>query len=476
VKATHWFTALCLCVAASSAYAQCSDLTRPECVRAQLEAEDAAINMLYSRMIETANLATGEQLRATQRQWLRDRNSTCNLAPGSTNSADWIAVLSREPSKALCVYGSTHARLEQLRSQSVSNVQIVADTIESREINFPISRSAGKWYAEARFLANYAPDDQQYMQGGAASVKMFWGTQHVRSEMRRVAGANGEYVLGLALDLDNGKLYSLENGSWRTGAPGSPDGIAITRGDAYTLRIASTGSSISGDLSRGFISINAGQAPFVHPMPAGYKPYFTPPAGDNAPRVDWLVPSYQKVTGLSLLEWSERYWAWLMPKTPARNPTQDTNGEFCADDQSGPVWFLAGGDAKSRIERTCRVPKGKFILLPALTQALFAQQGSDNCATWERSNTARDGADLVTNAHVSIDGVRFDALYDYRVFTPRCAPIRGSAGEIVAPPAIFYGVMVLLQPLPEGEHVISFGGDLAVMNNYRAATYRITVN
>lgn len=478
MKLRNTVAAIVVSLGAGSVHAACSDLSRPECVQGQLEDEDRAINALYTRLIEKANLSTGEELRAAQRKWLKDRNTTCALVQGSTNRSDWITALAQEPGKALCVYGSTHARLEQLRNQSVGNVQIVDDFIERHEISFPMSHNAGKWYAEVAFLSkNYAQDDKQYMQIAVTNNKMLLGMQVFRSDMAKQATANGNYVVGVALDLDNGRMYWSENGVWRA-TPGSTEGVALTRGDAYALRVVSSGPEISRELNLGLISLNSGQTSFTHPMPAGYQPYFAASPGNvGGSRLDWIVPSYKKVANLNLPEWTARYWAWLLPKSPERNPTQDTTGESCADQQSGPVWFLAGGDVKSRIERTCHVPKGKFILLPVLAQGVFPKDGTDTgCARSESNGAAKDGAAAVQNAYVTIDGTRFDALYDFHVYTERCIPIRGAAGDIVVPNGLFYGVTVMLQPLPEGAHEISFGGDLAATNTYRAVTYKITVN
>ena len=62
-------------------------------------------------------------------------------------------------------------------------------------------------------------------------------------------------------------------------------------------------------------------------------------------------------------------------------------------------------------------------------------------------------------------------------FVPRLGrmTIRTEGGEIVVQDAIFYGTYVLLQPLPAGDHTISFGGELAATNAHRAVTYQIHV-
>jgi uncharacterized protein YecT (DUF1311 family) len=475
----RWVAALAIAlVGGSSIYAQpCGDLSRRECVQGQLETEDRALNELYARLIEEWDQDAVEQLRAEQRRWISDRDRACNLAPGSTRDENWIARVAADSGQALCVYGSTHARLEHLRQLTAVNRRPPEDLIDKHEISFPVSHHSGKWYAEATFLAaNYDRDGNDFMQVAATDGSSLVGMQVPRAEMRREATANGTYVAGIALDMDNGKMYWSANGTWRNGSPGSAEGTALPRGENYTIRIISSGPNISRDLDLGFITLNTGRTPFVHAMPAGFQPFFTSPnnvAGGS--RVEWIVPPYKKVAGAGLPQWAERYWAWLLAKPAERSPTQDTTGEFCADAQAGPVWFLAGGDARSHITRVCRVPRGKFILLPPIVQIIYSTNGAQTCAELEAKGAARDGVDAIQSAYIILDEERFDALHDFRPYSTRCTSIRGPAGEIVVSDAIFYGVWVMLQPLPEGEHVIRFGGELPALNTYRDVTYRIRV-
>lgn len=476
-RLTNWFAALVILLGGSSVHAACADLSRSACLKEQLEEEDRALNALYARLIEKSSSGEVEQLRTEQRKWIRERNTACNLSPGTANRNNWIATVAEDPGQAMCIYGSTHARLEQLRSRTALNLQIPEDVVDRHEISFPVSHSSGKWYAEVTFLAkHYDRDGDHYMQVAATNGKSLVGMQVLRSEMSREATENGNYVVGIALDMDTGKMYWSANGSWRNGAPGSADGTALERGESYTIRVISSGPAISNDLDRGFIAVNTGQTPFVHSTPPGFRPFFAPHANAaGGSSLDWIVPSYKKVAGAGLPEWAERYWAWLLAKPPERSPTQDTTGEHCTDDQAGPVWFLAGGDAKSNITRVCRVPRGKFILLPAIVQILFSKVGSQPCAKLESDGVARNGSNAIQTAYVVVDGERFDALYDFRLYTTGCRSIRGTAGETIVSDAIFYGVWVMLQPLPEGEHVITFGGDLPALNTYRNVTYRVRV-
>jgi hypothetical protein len=119
------------------------------------------------------------------------------------------------------------------------------------------------------------------------------------------------------------------------------------------------------------------------------------------------------------------------------------------------------------------VPKGKFILVPALAQLVASTDGR-LCDKLEADAVANNGANAIRSDFVSIDGQRFDALYDYRVHAPRCTTIRGSDGETVATNVVYYGTWVILQPLPEGHHTISFGGKLPP-NLDRGVTYLLDV-
>src|SRR6476659_4355633 len=49
-----------------------------------------------------------------------------------------------------------------------------------------------------------------------------------------------------------------------------------------------------------------------------------------------------KPYGLSYGEWTAKWWQWLYSIQREVNPANDDTGKNCAQDQSGPVWFLAG--------------------------------------------------------------------------------------------------------------------------------------
>jgi len=479
----HTIARLCSLLVASylsfAASAACSNFGSPECRLEALLQSDRDLNAVYSKALGASRDSERPYLQAAQRKWLKERNQSCNLGSLSQRT-DWIEVVARDDTKFNCVYATTRARLDELRALPASGKDGMPPLLARRETTFPVSHSSGKWYAEVTVLANnYGPgEDNEWVQVAATDGISLAGTQISRAGMARLAGTDGEYVIGLAIDLDNRMAYTSENGKWQR-EPGSASGTPLNPGTRFSIRVASGGRSLSEDLRLGFLRINTGREPFRYPTPAAYQAFYAPPTNAEAsPQVDWLVPSYESVAGKTLTAWTERYWAWLIPQMKGRNPTDDLTGEQCAAQQSGPVWFLAGGDVKARITRRCTIPQGRYILLPALAQIITARPDAEHpmlCSKLESDSVAEHGSGAIESDFIVLDGHRFDALYDYRPYTPKCMTIRTEGGEIVVQDAIFYGTYVLLQPLPAGDHTISFGGELAATNAHRAVTYQIHV-
>lgn len=465
---------LVACDLSAVASAACSDFSQQSCRLAALTEADRDLNAVYSKLLSHAAEKRSE-LQATQRTWLKGRDESCALGALSSRS-DWMQQVSLDASMFNCVYASTRARLDELRGQPMLVPRESIDVIDRYETTFPASRNSGKWYMEVGFLArNYETQPGQYVQLAATDGGVLMGMQTDYSQMRSGVGENGLYVLALAIDLDHGRVYWAENGKWNGGKPDSADGVAIQLGKPFSFRLVSSGRSLSRDLARGLALVNPGTAPFRYPTPAGYQPFYTPPPNvDGGSRLDWIVPSYERVAGKSYLEWSAQYWAWLLPQTE-RNPVLDLTGELCGNGQSGPVWFLAGGDAKSRITRRCKVPSGKYLFLPAAVQMLSSKVGFGPCEKLEADALASRAANAILSDFVSIDGQRFDALYDYRLHVPKCTTIRGPHGEAIASDLVYYGTWVMLHPLPEGRHTISFGGSLPARDSDRSVTYVLDV-
>lgn len=90
-------------------------------------------------------------------------------------------------------------------------------------------------------------------------------------------------------------------------------------------------------------------------------------AGNQPPNV---LPPDEPHHGASYGEWSGRWWTWAGTQPIPVNPVLDTTGEFCAQGQSGSVWFLAGTFVMpSQVTRTCTIPVGKALFFPVYNLA-----------------------------------------------------------------------------------------------------------
>lgn len=144
-----------------------------------------------------------------------------------------------------------------------------------------------------------------------------------------------------------------------------------------------------------------------------------------------------------------RWWQWAGKRRDSRSPVTDETGERCEQDQPGDVFFLAGTYG-GRARRTCTVPAGRPIFLPVLNQTCPVQ--GDAAVAAEECQHEFGGA----KPHLRVDGRAVKPVFvvspPYR-HDPHPDSSAGVAGESVAA-----GYHALLDPLPPGEHTISFGG------------------
>jgi hypothetical protein len=164
--------------------------------------------------------------------------------------------------------------------------------------------------------------------------------------------------------------------------------------------------------------------------------------------------------GLSYGEWTAKWWQWAHSIPTGNNPQLDETGEDCAQaqNQTGPVWFLAGTSGGSA-ERTCTIPAGKAILLPIINAAYVGTAGE----TEEEMRTGvEEYIDTVTTLEASIDGVPLQNLSNYRIQSPffnETLPNDNVLGEPEGTYlAISDGYWVFLEPLPPGQHEIRLRG------------------
>ncbi len=178
------------------------------------------------------------------------------------------------------------------------------------------------------------------------------------------------------------------------------------------------------------------------------------------------------VDGVSLADWTARWWQWVLAFPPGMQPYMDRDGSLCTDGQRGPVWFLAGTDGHFDAQRTCRMPEEKSLLVPLINMIHFGRISEKDALSCEHLQ-----AEIALNNHhlssavAVLDGKLLEAGKIMRLRTARCFDPYGqdhpgeahdaddqtsSSGTHAAADGYW------LPPLPAGRHTLSIGANYAV--------------
>jgi hypothetical protein len=117
--------------------------------------------------------------------------------------------------------------------------------------------------------------------------------------------------------------------------------------------------------------------------------------------------------GIPYGQWLAKWWQWSFSIPTAKHPRDNYSPEKCAENQSGPVWFLAdqlGGHE----DRTCTIPAGKSIFVPMLVGECdySLPQVNKNDADLRTCSKAGNEYGAI---EATIDGAKVKNLQDYRV-------------------------------------------------------------
>jgi uncharacterized protein YecT (DUF1311 family) len=276
---------------ATVTHAQCdnpkTDAVRAECIKTELKGSDSTINRTYSELMKSLSPDDRIALRNEQRAWLKTRDQQCRITWSKGDREAWFQDLLKDYQKTVCVVRLTNERVAALESYQKANKVAPAsqsasylgdgELIYDLQSNQP--KTSGKWYFEIK------------VDGAAiqkiAEVTLFIGVaQSERAEgaANENGQATGSFVmirrnnknpdsgtLGFALDLDNGKLYTSQDGAWEGGAPGTAGGVDILKGRTYKAYLNSS-SAINPFLKVHALELNYGDRGFVYHLPDGYKP------------------------------------------------------------------------------------------------------------------------------------------------------------------------------------------------------------
>ncbi|MEO7324834.1 MAG: hypothetical protein ABIW82_08395 [Dokdonella sp.] len=183
-----------------------------------------------------------------------------------------------------------------------------------------------------------------------------------------------------------------------------------------------------------------------------------------AERAAIVAPAAAKVAGATSAEWSAKWWQWAMSTPPGTRPYEDLTGAQCADGQQGPVWFLAGTSGGSVVNRTCTVPKGKYIFFPVINMLYYSPRDQHAACDDVRARASANN-DHLQHAIVTIDDVLVPDVKRFRARADGCfdtfsrAPYAGKPG--VFAPAASDGFWIMLIPPKIGRHHLSVRANYA---------------
>lgn len=169
--------------------------------------------------------------------------------------------------------------------------------------------------------------------------------------------------------------------------------------------------------------------------------------------------------GKTYQEWAVAWWQWALSIPADKSPFTDRTGQFCAEGQSGPVWFR-GGAAANR-ETICHVPTGKGIFMPVYNWIFGAGVYDCDpsvpgvpCDVPTLTAGAAAATEAATVLEVSIDGVPVQNIQSYRAASPGPFSVTFPENNVLGLPGGTYspqvadGYWLMLAPLSKGEHTL----------------------
>jgi len=180
-----------------------------------------------------------------------------------------------------------------------------------------------------------------------------------------------------------------------------------------------------------------------------------------------IVEIDNKVSGKFLHEYANAWWQWTHTMNKQESPVRDRTGDKCNVNQTGDVWFLAGGYGSSKISRKCVIPEGKHIFFPIINMAYWPRRGSNStCESVKKGAALNNDNVLLVNAE--LDGKNIPEVSEYRIKSDKCFDLFGLIPkELNAPkvfPAATDGYWLMLKPLDKGKHKLRFSAQYNRIN------------
>jgi len=171
------------------------------------------------------------------------------------------------------------------------------------------------------------------------------------------------------------------------------------------------------------------------------------------------VPVSENVAGKTQHEYANIWWQWANTMSDETSPIRDRDGKYCHVNQSGDVWFLAGGYGTSKIKRHCVIPQGKHLFFPIINMAYWPVNGISKTCEEVKRKSALNNNELYF-VYAELDGDSVPNMRNNRIKSEDCFDLHGllvkqKTVEKVYPAATD-GYWLMLKPLAKGLHSIKF--------------------
>jgi hypothetical protein len=187
----------------------------------------------------------------------------------------------------------------------------------------------------------------------------------------------------------------------------------------------------------------------------------------------------------TLGELGAEWWTWALEEPASTNPLQDKDQasqcEGTTTFEGGEALFLAGTTSGNKVKRECTVSSETWLFFPVVNTVELEPTGTK---TEEELRQIVNGRmDLNLNGStmfVTVDGERIAiSEEEQRADTPLFIVNLPEGNIFGVPPepyeAVADGVWVLLPPLSEGKHTITFGGTFRNGAFSQNNTYKLKV-
>jgi hypothetical protein len=171
------------------------------------------------------------------------------------------------------------------------------------------------------------------------------------------------------------------------------------------------------------------------------------------------VSANESIDGKALHQYANIWWQWTSTMGDEISPVRDKTGEYCHVNQSGNVWFLAGGYGTSKIKRHCVIPYGKHIFFPIINMAYWPESDVSKTCEEVKKESALNNGELYF-VYAELDGHSIPNVRNNRIKSKDCFDLH----ELLAKkkstkkvyPAATDGYWLMLKPLSKGMHSLKF--------------------